>query len=336
MSDVNKQQAARLGLNDSFMADEAFVTEDELNLGKILAEGSFGKVYEGTFNGSPCAIKIMKVTNPESATTKILIKSLRTEMALMSKFHHPYVISFFGASLLEGMPCLIMELCLGGSYWHALHRKPDKQLTTKQKMVVLKQAALGMVYLHSRKPPLMHKDLKGLNILLHGSGDAKVTDFGISDANKEARVGRGGFVGTVPYMAPEMLVAGSNFGLKVDTYGFACVLFETLAVKIPWQGADQQTVVKNVVTSKTRPEIPVDKQELIRQEPQLQELEALMQRCWQQNPAERPTFDQVCAAEQHVAICFVLISWLCLCADIKGARWNSEVLWLSTAFVGVG
>jgi serine/threonine protein kinase len=158
------------------------------------------------------------------------------------------------------------------------HRHEDKQLTTKQKVVVLKQAALGMVYLHSRKPPLIHKDMKGLNILLHGSGDAKVTDFGISDANKEARVGRGGFVGTactmhytactilihyhagtiqhalrtiqhalctvlihyhagtVPYMAPEMLVADSTFGLKVDSYGFACVIFETLAVKIPWQG----------------------------------------------------------------------------------------------------
>jgi serine/threonine protein kinase len=218
------------------MADEAFVAESELETGKILAEGSFGKVYEGTFNGSPCAIKIMKVTNPESAVTKILIKSLRTEMALMSKFHHPYVISFFGASMMEGMPVLVMELCTGGSYWHALHRNKENALTTKQKILVLKQSALGMVYLHSRKPPLIHKDMKGLNILLHGSGDAKVTDFGISDATKEARVGRGGFVGTVPYMAPEMLVADSKFGLKVDSYGFACVIYETLGVKIPWQG----------------------------------------------------------------------------------------------------
>jgi serine/threonine protein kinase len=122
MSDLNKQSADRLGLNNSFMADDAFVNEDELQRGKILAEGSFGKVYEGTFNGSPCAIKIMKVSNAESATTKILIKSLRTEMALMAKFHHPYVISFFGASLMEGLPVLVMELCNGGSYWHALHR----------------------------------------------------------------------------------------------------------------------------------------------------------------------------------------------------------------------
>ena len=175
LSDTNKDAANRLGLNNSFMRDDAYVDEEELDIGNILAEGSFGKVYDGTFNGSPCAIKIMKVVDPNSPTTKILIKSLRTEMKLMSKFHHPYVISFFGASLVKGMPCLVMELCNGGSYWHALHRKPEKQLTTKQKLVVLKQSALGMVYLHSRKPPLIHKDLKGLNILLHGSGDAKVS-----------------------------------------------------------------------------------------------------------------------------------------------------------------
>ena len=106
-------------------------------------------------------------------------------------------------------------------------------------------------------------------------------------------MGKNGFVGTVPYMAPEMLIADSTFGLKVDSYGFACIIFETLAVKIPWHGVGQKQVVDNVVNQRKRPEIPEAKRQLIDREPELQRLEQLMARCWAQRAAERPTFNEV-------------------------------------------
>jgi hypothetical protein len=68
---------------------------------------------------------------------------------------------------------------------------------------------------------------------------------------------------------------------------------------------DQQTVVQNVVRSKSRPEIPASKRELIKQEPQLQKLEVLMQQCWLQNPNERPSFNQVCTV-----MCVVCVNGL--------------------------
>ena len=94
-------------------------------------------------------------------------------------------------------------------------------------------------------------------------------------------------------MAPEMLIADSTFGLKVDSYGFACIIFETLAVKIPWHGVGQKQVVDFVVNQRKRPEIPAAKRQLMDREPELQRLEQLMMKCWSQRPEERPTFNEV-------------------------------------------
>ena len=107
-------------------------------------------------------------------------------------------------------------------------------------------------------------------------------------------MGKNGFVGTVPYMAPEMLIADSTFGLKVDSYGFACIIFETLAVKIPWHGVGQKQVVANVVNQRKRPEIPEAKRQLIDREPELQRLEQLMARCWAQSAHVRSSVSRRC------------------------------------------
>jgi serine/threonine protein kinase len=101
----------------------------------------------------------------------------------MAGLHHPHVVAFYGVTVDSNAvgaaaetPCVVMELCAGGSYWDVLHPKDGQAPSTMaQKVRVLRESALGMIYLHSRKPPIIHRDMKAGNILLTEGGQAKVS-----------------------------------------------------------------------------------------------------------------------------------------------------------------
>jgi len=276
--------------------------DGELTIDRMIGQGKFSEVFLGHLAGDPVAIK----TVHESSAWR--------EVELLRTVSHANVIKMLDAMLVDGVIHIIMELCMGGTLFDRLHfTKPTTvPLSWPQRMRICTAVASAMEYLHGLMPPIIHRDLKSLNLLLAEPIKTdmdipmiKVADLGLArvlqprgDAripvDDETRTASTSDhtkltmqVGTVQWMAPELITSPSYTG-KVDVYSFAIVLYEIAWQRLPFVGepGNHQALLRRVVTG-MRPDITT----LPPGCPE--ELTALMKVCWESNPAKRPGFNRV-------------------------------------------
>mmetsp|Transcript_14727 Transcript_14727/g.33394 ORF Transcript_14727/g.33394 Transcript_14727/m.33394 type:complete len:180 (+) Transcript_14727:3-542(+) len=144
------------------------------------------------------------------------------------------------------------------------------------------QVAEGMAFLHSRSPPVVHRDLKSHNVLIDAAGECKLCDFGLVDMKEVT-------AGTPNYMAPELFLA-KPYSTPVDVFAFGVLLNEMFAREVPWDGY-RPMEIKEMVLQGERPPTP-------KTMPQL--LGRLLCKLWHQQPAQRPTFEQLIKTLQLV------------------------------------
>ena len=163
-------------------------------------------------------------------------RSFLRECEQSSRLHHPNVIRFFGIYLTPGasrVPSLVMER-LHCSLTNLLESTPVIAMETKIK--ILHDVSLGVRYLHSRTPPIIHRDLSSNNVLLSKGMEAKVGDLGTArlvDPMKQSKMTTA--PGTIHFMPPEALAANQQsvrYGKELDVFSFGCVL-HTLAHQWP-------------------------------------------------------------------------------------------------------
>ena len=156
--------------------------------------------------------------------------------------------------------------------------------------------ALGMHFMHTLKTPLMHRDLKSLNILLYkevksqmDTPQCKITDFGLArNASSENEL-LTGMAGTFHWMAPEIL-ENQPYTFKADVYSFGIVMWEILAREPPFADYPPHKIIYNVINYKERP--PLSKIAKECPEP----LQYIMRACWDHDPTKRPPFEHVIQA----------------------------------------
>jgi serine/threonine-protein kinase CTR1 len=106
----------------------------------------------------------------------LFLKEVRT----LAKLHHRNIVQFYGASLDPGSSMFfVTELMKGGDLYSALRHHPETMRWDKLGKKVALDVALGINYLHTRRPPLLHRDLKSPNVLLSEEGVAKIADVGM-------------------------------------------------------------------------------------------------------------------------------------------------------------
>jgi len=145
-----------------------------------------------------------------------------------------------------------------------------------------------MLYMHSSRPSILHRDLKASNILIgENLTNCVICDFGLSRLAEEraALSSVGGNVGTPYTMAPEIM-DGSPYTKASDVYSFGIILWEMWTGRIPFHGFKAIQLMFQVYSQGARP--PTTPVENIHPE-----LERLMRRCWEQNPEMRPQFDEI-------------------------------------------
>ncbi|XP_028763999.1 integrin-linked protein kinase 1 [Neltuma alba] len=245
------------------------------------------EITKGTFcsalwRGTKVAVKKLgdDVINNEEK-----VKAFRDELALFQKIRHPNVVQFLGAVTQSSPMMIVIEYLPKGDLCAFLKKKGALRPTTAVRFAL--DIARGMNYLHENKPsPIIHRDLEPSNILRDDSGHLKVADFGGSKllAVKEDRP-LSCQETSCRYVAPEVFNQ-EEYDTKVDVFSFALILQEMIEGCPPFF-TKQDDEVPKVYAAKERPPFRAPAKRYGHG------LRELIEECWNENPAKRPTFRQI-------------------------------------------
>lgn len=252
-----------------------------LKLEHKVASGSFGDLYKGTYCGQDVAIKLLK---HEQLSCQIE-REFSQEVFIMRKVRHKNVVQFIGACTKASRFCIVTEFMAGGSLYDYLH-KQNRNFKFPMLLRVALDVAKGMDYLHQNN--IIHRDLKAANLLLDENEVVKVADFGVARFQSQSGA-MTAETGTYRWMAPEV-ISHLPYGHKADIFSFGIVLWELLTGKLPYESMNPVQAAVGVRQG-LRPQIP---------EQTPAELSALIERCWQDSPSERPDFCDISVILQNL------------------------------------
>ena len=251
--------------------------------GDLLGQGAFGSVYRGMDNdtGTLMAVKQVSLGFGSASAAKVAehIKSVEAEVNLLKQLDHPNIVRYLGTEKTSKVLNIFLEYVPGGSIASLLSNfGPFKEPVVK---LYTKQILLGLEYLH--KNSIMHRDIKGANILVDNTGLVKLADFGASKKIEDlVSVGSGAnsVKGTPYWMAPEVITQ-TGHGRQADIWSVACTVIEMATGKPPWsQYGSQVSAMFNIAKSKGPPLIPQDLSP---------ECKDFLYLCFNRNWRERPT-----------------------------------------------
>ncbi|CAA7398782.1 unnamed protein product [Spirodela intermedia] len=287
VSHVLSDDALAQALLDSRFPTEGLENYDEwtidlrkLNMGMPFAQGAFGKLYRGSYNGEDVAIKLLErpENNPERA--QLMEQQFAQEVMMLATLKHPNVVRFIGGCRKPMVWCIVTEYAKGGSVRQFLNRRQNRSVPLKLAVKQALDVARGMAYVHELG--FIHRDLKSDNLLIFGDKSIKIADFGVARIEVQTE-GMTPETGTYRWMAPEM-IQHRPYNHKVDVYSFGIVLWELITGMLPFQNMAAVQAAFAVVNRNVRPGIPSDC---------LPVLGEIMSRCWHVDPDVRPTFAEV-------------------------------------------
>uniref|UniRef100_A0A8C3AYY2 non-specific serine/threonine protein kinase n=1 Tax=Cyclopterus lumpus TaxID=8103 RepID=A0A8C3AYY2_CYCLU len=177
---------------------------------EVVGNGTYGQVYKGRHvkTGQLAAIKVMDVTEEEE-------EEIKAEINMLKKYsHHRNIATYYGAFVKKSPPghddqlWLVMEFCGAGSVTDLVKNTKGSSLKEDWIAYICREILRGLSHLHAHK--VIHRDIKGQNVLLTENAEVKLVDFGVS-AQLDRTVGRRNtFIGTPYWMAPEVIACDEN------------------------------------------------------------------------------------------------------------------------------
>lgn len=252
----------------------------KLNMGMAFAQGAFGKLYRGTYNGEDVAIKLLERPENDPERAQLMEQQFVQEVMMLANLTHPNVVRFIGACRKPVVWCILTEYAKGGSVRQFLMRRQNRSVPLKLAVKQALDVARGMAYVHGLG--FIHRDLKSDNLLIFADKSIKIADFGVARIEVQTE-GMTPETGTYRWMAPEM-IQHRPYNQKVDVYSFGIVLWELITGMLPFQNMTAVQAAFAVVNKGARPIVPPDC---------LPVLGEIMTRCWDANPDVRPPFTEV-------------------------------------------
>ncbi|PIA43961.1 hypothetical protein AQUCO_01800191v1 [Aquilegia coerulea] len=266
--------------------DEWTIDLRKLNMGMAFAQGAFGKLYKGTYNGEDVAIKILERPENSPEKAQLMEQQFQQEVMMLATLKHPNIVRFIGGCRKPMVWCIVTEYAKGGSVRQFLQRRQNRSVPLKLAVKQALDVARGMAYVHGLG--FIHRDLKSDNLLIFGDKSIKIADFGVARIEVQTE-GMTPETGTYRWMAPEM-IQHRPYTQKVDVYSFGIVLWELITGMLPFQNMTAVQAAFAVVNKGVRPIIPNDC---------LPVLNEIMTRCWDANPEVRPPFSEVVRMLEH-------------------------------------
>ncbi|XP_074924495.1 TRAF2 and NCK-interacting protein kinase isoform X10 [Chelonoidis abingdonii] len=197
---------------------------------ELVGNGTYGQVYKGRHvkTGQLAAIKVMDVTGDEE-------EEIKQEINMLKKYsHHRNIATYYGAFIKKNLPgmddqlWLVMEFCGAGSVTDLIKNTKGNTLKEEWIAYICREILRGLSHLHQHK--VIHRDIKGQNVLLTENAEVKLVDFGVS-AQLDRTVGRRNtFIGTPYWMAPEVIACDENpdatYDFKSDLWSLGITAIE--------------------------------------------------------------------------------------------------------------
>ena len=283
----------------------SFLLVDARSTGTTLGSGSYGSVEEVAVPGAVCAAK--KIHSLFQDATKVAPEWIEKtsaefvrECLLMSTLRHPHIVQFLGVCFLPGspIPALVMEKLLT-SLHDVLDPEPPPPtkayIPLSLKRSVLLDVANGLAFLHSHRPPIIHRDLSAKNILLNAGMTAKIADLGMArivPALKAATMTKA--PGASIYMPPEAMEDESKYDVTIDIFSLGVVAIFLLSQTFPKPLAAAYMNEKGVMVGRTELERRDNyTQQILSQLREAHPLVKMIQRCLKNRIHERPTIQNV-------------------------------------------
>lgn len=297
-----EKQLSKVWIRQQSIAEKQVKEEWEIDLSKlqiryVVAQGTFGTVYRGFYDGQDVAVKLLDwgqdSDNTEAAVA--LRTSFKQEVSVWQKLDHPNITKFVAASMgaatikipdgQSSLParacCVVLEYLAGGTLKQYLIKNCRKKLPFKVVIQFALDIARGLSHLHSKK--IVHRDVKTENMLLDTSRKLKIADFGVARVEAQNPNDMTGTTGTLGYMAPEVL-EGKAYNRRCDVYSFGICLWEIYCCDMPYSHLSFSEAASAIVRQNLRPSIP---------QCCPSSLAKIMKRCWDADPDKRLEMSEV-------------------------------------------
>jgi len=291
-------------VNESVMV----IDSSKVILGETIYDGDFARVKRGRFLAKDVIIKEAK----DASVSRRAMDALVKDAHILSTIRHPNIVNIM--AVCDDPPFVVMQYYEEGSLYDVLKRcRREERVAARfswmKRLAVAIDICCGMIFLHSQRPPILHRDLKSPNVFIEKEfSGASVGDFNLSK-DTEPTVLSGSVRPSNPmWLAPEVAKGASDFSISSDIYSFGILLWEILTARTPWdhlktgKGSGREIFfgrIRYELFDNRRPQLSRnDKGELTNISggnfPQMESYIQLMQECWAGDPAERPeTFEVV-------------------------------------------
>ena len=200
-----------------------------------LGHGSYATVLELEYMGLKCAGKKIHELLLKQGDASYTVRRFEEECRLLSQIRHPNVVQFLGVYFQQGVraPILVMEF-LPTNLTSCIDRYGI--LPKEISYSILHDVALGLCYLHSQSPAIIHRDLSSNNVLLTPNMTAKISDLGVARILNltPLQVSRMTQTpGTPTYMPPEVMVANPKYNTSVDEFSYGIMMIHMFSGRWP-------------------------------------------------------------------------------------------------------
>ncbi|KAK0645928.1 kinase-like domain-containing protein [Cercophora newfieldiana] len=249
----------------SFLAGESW-DDSQWMKGALIGQGSFGCVYLAlhAVTGELLAVKQVEApgasANSQSdSRKKSMIEALKREISLLRDLRHPNIVQYLGCGSSAEYLNIFLEYVPGGSVQTMLNSYGALPEPLVRSFV--RQILNGLSYLHNRD--IIHRDIKGANILVDNKGTIKISDFGISKKLEATNILNGAnnnkhrpsLQGSVFWMAPEV-VKQTSYTRKADIWSLGCLVVEMMTGTHPFPDCTQLQAIFKIGGAKASPTIP--------------------------------------------------------------------------------
>ncbi|CAF0878457.1 unnamed protein product [Didymodactylos carnosus] len=278
--------------------DNLNISSQDFKIVKRLCAGELGEVNEGRWNDKLVAIKTLRLGVHADKFTKNDTNYLQNEIGILSRLRNKNLTAIIGVCFDDvTYPTLIMQFNEHGTIIDFIKRFPDR-IDWSLRIKWCTNAVDAMLYLHGQK--ILHRNLKGSNILVGVDLRAQICDFGLIKILQPLRAAcenecclctltAPSLPVSIRWTAPECLLEPrnpKNFAPPCDVYSFGVCLWEMYKLEQPYADIKDENEASKMIVSGTRLYSPGPPDLM----PQYHEL---MQMCWEFNPNERPTFQQI-------------------------------------------